>query len=266
MRYTLMHISDLHAGPAFHADAAAAATRQAHELRPDLLIISGDLVQRAVFPGQWRAIRAYLDHLPEPRLVVPGNHDVPLLDGISRVFSPLRYYQRHISPDRTPIFTRPGLGVVGASSAHGLTIDAGWLYPRQFAALEQALASIDAAACKVVVFHHPLVDPPAKPRASKVGNARRVLKLLERQGVELFLCGHLHFSYIAEVQPASALDSSLIICQSGTTTSKRGRGPDKGKNSFHLIELDAQTIRIVPHFYDATARQFLPAAERVFTR
>ena len=69
MRHVLMHISDLHAGPPFRLKLAEQVAREAHELKPDLLVVSGDFVQRADFVNQWQTIAAYLKTLPEPRLV-----------------------------------------------------------------------------------------------------------------------------------------------------------------------------------------------------
>src|SRR6266540_2592211 len=69
-----MHISDLHAGPPFNPALAEQVAREAHELEPDLLVASGDFVQRADFVAQWRTIAAFLRTLPEPRLVVPGGN------------------------------------------------------------------------------------------------------------------------------------------------------------------------------------------------
>ena len=120
-----MHISDLHAGWPFRLELAEQVAREAHALRPDLVVISGDFVQRADFAVQWRVARGYLASLPQPQLVVPGNHDVPLVNVVNRLVNPLAQYRRNISPDLNPVFERPGLVVVGGCSAHGLTVDGG---------------------------------------------------------------------------------------------------------------------------------------------
>ncbi|NTU86208.1 MAG: metallophosphoesterase, partial [Chloroflexales bacterium] len=78
MPYRILHVSDLHVGPPFRQPIAEALVRQANEIRPDLLVISGDFVQRADFADQWRAAQELRAALPGPQLVVPGNHDVPL--------------------------------------------------------------------------------------------------------------------------------------------------------------------------------------------
>jgi 3',5'-cyclic AMP phosphodiesterase CpdA len=273
MRYTLMQISDLHAGPPFRQDIAEVVARQAHEVRPDLLIISGDFVQRAALPWQWNTITTYLETLPTPRLVVPGNHDVPLFDPLSRMFAPMRYYTRHISSDLTPTFDLPGLLVVGGNSAHGWTTDGGYVGRRQQQALGERFASASADTCRVMVLHHPVVQAPGNRHKSRISNAAAIWKLMQQWGVDLFLCGHVHFSFVDlcagpdGAPPAAALErQGIVIGQSGTTTSRRGRGVDRDKNSFNLIEIDEQHIRIQPHFYVPDAQRFEPIAERVFAR
>jgi 3',5'-cyclic AMP phosphodiesterase CpdA len=265
--YTLMHISDLHAGPPFNVRLAEQVASEAHALKPDLLVISGDFVQRADFAWQWRTIVAYLKTLPEPRLLVPGNHDVPLYNPFRRLFRSLDHYRRHISPDLNPVFELPGLVVAGGNTAHGLTVDGGLLKPDQMAAFERIFTRYPAGTCKVAVLHHHLVNPPGSHGRRKIQNAEAVVQLLDRCGVELLLCGHIHVSYVGttlDVRPD--LRQGTIICQSGTTTSRRGKSRERGKNSYNVIEIDDTVIRIGQHLYLEDAGRFVPVAEHVFPR
>lgn len=267
MRYTLMHISDLHAGPPFNEVAARQVVEEAHAIKPDLLVISGDFVQRADFIDQWRTICAYLRTLPEPRLVVPGNHDVPLFNILARLTHPLGRYRRYISPDLNPVFERPGLVVVGGCTAYGGINDGGYLSREQGATLERTFSSYPDSVCKVAVLHHHVIDPPGSARRNKIKNAEEAVELLDRCGVELLLCGHIHVSYVGttlDVRPD--LRQGTIICQSGTTTSRRGKNREQGKNSYNLIEIDEQVIRIGQHLYLEDIRRFAPVAEHIFPR
>ncbi|HEX5690567.1 MAG TPA: metallophosphoesterase, partial [Roseiflexaceae bacterium] len=241
--------------------------REAHDLRPDLLVISGDFVQRADFAAQWRAIAAFLKTLPEPRLMVPGNHDVPLFNPFNRVFRPLERYKRYISPELNPVFELPGLVVAGGNTAHGLTVDGGYLHPAQASTLEQIFTRYPPGTCKVAVFHHHVVNPPGSHDRRMIRNAKETVDLLDRCGVELLLCGHIHVSYVGttlDVRPD--LQRGTIICQSGTTTSRRGKGRERGKNSFNLIEIDDTVIRIGQHMYLESIGRFAAVAEHLFPR
>ena len=267
MRYVLMHVSDLHAGPPFNPRLAEQVAREAHELRPDLLIASGDFVQRADFVSQWRTITTFLKTLPEPRLVVPGNHDVPLFNPFNRLFRSLDRYKRYISADLNPVFELPGLAVVGGCTAHGMTIDGGYLSPAQAATLESKFSRVPPGACKVAVLHHHVVNPPGSHGRRMISNAKAAVDLLDRWGVELLLCGHIHVSYVGttlDVRPD--LRQGTIICQSGTTTSRRGKGRERGKNSYNVIEIEDNVIRIGQHMYLEDAGRFAPVAEHVFPR
>lgn len=265
MRYVLMHISDLHAGPPFNATLAAQVAQQAHELKPDLLVVSGDLVQRADIPSQWRTIRAYLKTLPSPQLIIPGNHDVPLYNPLARLLLPMFHYKRQISRDLNPVFELPGLVVVGGNSAHGLTVDGGRLTKNQMQRMERVFTRYPESACKVAVLHHHVINPPGNERRHKIVNADEAVEFLDRCGVDLLLCGHIHVSYVGttlDVRPD--LRKGTIICQSGTTTSRRGKLRERGKNSYNVIEIDEQAIRISQHLYLDDLHRFAPVAQHVF--
>lgn len=267
MRYVLMHVSDLHAGRPFRPALAEQVAREAHELKPDLLVVSGDYVQRADFPHQWELITRYLRTLPEPRLVVAGNHDVPLLNVYKRIFRPYDTYRRRISPDLNPVFERPGLAVVGGCSAHGLTMDGGYLSLDQRETMRRAFERQPAGTCKVAVLHHHVVNPPGSEKRKMISNAEQAVELLDQCDVELLLCGHVHMSYIGttlDVRPD--LRQGTIICQSGTTTSGRGKGRERGKNSYNVIEIEDHVIRIGQHMFLEDAGRFVPIAEHVFPR
>ncbi len=267
MRHVLMHISDLHAGPPFRVQLADQVARKAHDLKPDLLVISGDFVQRADFPNQWRVITSYLKSLPQPQLVVAGNHDVPLINPFNRLFRSYDMYKQHISPDLNPVFERPGLAVVGGCTAHGYTIDGGYLSAEQIATIERHFSRVPADACKVAVLHHHVINPPGAEGRNMISNADAAVQLLDRCGVELLLCGHIHVSYVGttlDVRPD--LRQGTIICQSDTTTSRRGKGRERGKNSYNVIEIEDHVIRIGQHMYIEDAGRFVPVAEHVFPR
>ena len=94
---TLVHISDLHFGRVDNA-LLAPLRELIGDMRPDAVVVSGDLTQRAR-SAQFRQARHYLDTLPKPQIVVPGNHDIPLYNVAARFFQPLVKYRRYITRD-----------------------------------------------------------------------------------------------------------------------------------------------------------------------
>ncbi|NTV65565.1 MAG: metallophosphoesterase [Oscillochloris sp.] len=267
MRHRILHISDLHAGPPFRPEVAQQLAAQAHELQPDLLVISGDFVQRADFAAQWQAANELRAALPTPQLVVPGNHDVPLFNAHLRLLNPLGRYRRHISREINPVFELPGLVVVGACTAHGLTVDGGRLSRAQAAALRGILARYGPEVCKVVVWHHPVFTPPGIHKNRTMRGADAAMELLDECGAALLLCGHVHVSYIGSTLDLNPhLRQGTIICQSGTTTSRRGHGREHGQNTCNLIEIAQSQIQISQLRHNPEARRFEPFAEHRFPR
>src|SRR6267143_7245922 len=106
---TLVHLSDLHFGRVDERliDPLISAVT---EINPDLVAVSGDLTQRAR-SHQFREARAFLDALPQPQIVVPGNHDVPLHNLFTRFLQPLYKYRRYITNDLQPFFTDEEIAV-----------------------------------------------------------------------------------------------------------------------------------------------------------
>jgi 3',5'-cyclic AMP phosphodiesterase CpdA len=267
VRHRILHISDVHVGPPFRAEIAAKLAEQAHRLKPDLLVISGDFVQRADHPEQWRAAQELRAALPTPQLVVPGNHDVPLYNVHLRLLNPLGRYRHYISRDLNPVFELPGLVVVGACTAHGLTVDGGRLSAGQAAALRRTLGRYTGDTCKVVVWHHPVVNPPGIHKRREMDGADAAMTLLDELDAELLLCGHIHVSYVGNtLDVARDLRQGTIICQSGTTTSRRGYGREQGKNSCNLIEIEDHAIRVSQLLYLDEVGSFVPVAEHAFPR
>ena len=83
----IAHISDLHFGTEQPA-VAQGLLDDLLEIKPDLVVNSGDLTQRARV-RQFMAARTFMNRIPFPQLTVPGNHDIPFYDVMMRFFSPL---------------------------------------------------------------------------------------------------------------------------------------------------------------------------------
>ena len=123
MARTIVHLSDLHFGrvdpailPALRRAVAVAA--------PDLVAVSGDITQRARI-AEFKAAAHFLETLPAPLLVVPGNHDLPLYNVLLRWLSPLDRYRRFITSDLAPFYEDAEIAVLGVNTARALTFKDG---------------------------------------------------------------------------------------------------------------------------------------------
>ncbi len=228
---------------------------------PTLLVVSGDFTQRAR-RAQFAAAAAYLARLPTPRLVVPGNHDVPLYDVARRFFHPLDRYRRLISDDLAPRFQDDRLLVMGLNTARSLTWTGGRIAASQLDTLQ---AQVNAAApdlFKVVVTHHPFIPSPRDPEGDIVQGAERALARLETLGVDMLLAGHLHRAYHDDVRSShKTIRRSILSIQAGTATSTRRRGEP---NAYNWITISPELVTVTVRAWNG--QQFEDSLVTRYTR
>lgn len=260
---TIAHISDPHFGTEDPVVAAAllAELDGSNGPRPSLVALSGDLTQRAR-PHQFRAARRFLDQLPQPYLVVPGNHDVPLYDLVARFFRPLERYRRGIGEPLMPIFVDEEIAVVGVNTAHGFTFKGGRITRAMAEAVRDALMPFDAG-WQVLVAHHPFVLPDRAniETSDRVRGADTAIRLLEEARVEMILTGHLHVAYSSDPTAFRSADRAIIEVHAGTCMSTRRRGEPNGYN---LVTLDGEDATIEHRVWDGA--RFVTGTTRSYRR
>lgn len=218
----IAHISDLHFGKEDPA-VAEALLADLSARAPVLVAVSGDLTQRAR-AREFRAARAFLDRLPGVTLVVPGNHDVPLWDVVSRFARPLRNYRRHLTPELAPFFHQEDLAVMGVNTARSWTFKNGRISWEQIEQIRARFAPLPERVFKVLVTHHPFVPSPGDPDPAVVGRGFHALQAAEAAGVDLLLAGHLHLGFSGDVRAHHlSIRRSMLVAQAGTATSLRTR-------------------------------------------
>ena len=252
---TLVHASDLHFGridPSVIAPLADAIVAAA----PDLIAISGDFTQRAK-PSEFVAARAFLDALQPPKLLVPGNHDVPLWNVGARVFSPLTRYRRFISDELEPEYEDEEMIVLGVNTARALAWGEGRINARQVSRIVDRLKAAPASAIRVIVTHHPFDLPPGVSESRLLGRARMAMAALARVNADLFLSGHLHLSHTSHSVDRYRIEGhSALIVQAGTV-SMRGRGEQP---SFNLLRIHRPEIGLARMAWDVESRRFVEVA------
>ncbi|MBF0325761.1 MAG: metallophosphoesterase [Alphaproteobacteria bacterium] len=225
----IAHLSDLHFGRT--DDQVVAALR--HDLeqhRPDLVIVSGDLTQRAR-TAQFAQARAFLESLPAPSLVVPGNHDLaPLYRPLARLFAPRAKFARHLPDhDESPVWTDERLVVVGLDSTRHLRWKSGKLRDHHLDHVDQVLAETPASHCRIAFLHHP-------PSTAKAGHP---FASLAERGIDLVLAGHVHHAHIELIHAGH--HRSCVLVQASTACSTRLR---EDANGYALIRVGMPAITV----------------------
>jgi 3',5'-cyclic AMP phosphodiesterase CpdA len=237
---SIVHLSDLHFGRITER-VIAPLIEAITNIRPDVVAVSGDLTQRAR-ARQFTQARAFLDRLPTPQIVVPGNHDVPLHNVAVRFLRPLRNYRRYITDDLRPFYHDAEIAVLGVNTARSLTIKEGRLNEEQVAWMSDCLSACDPGVVKIVVTHHPFDVPEGHDERQMVGRARMAMEALARCGADLFLAGHLHVSHTSHSATRYKITGhSALVVQAGTAASARGRGE---ANSFNAVRIDRAQIEV----------------------
>jgi 3',5'-cyclic AMP phosphodiesterase CpdA len=252
---TIVHLSDIHFGR-FDERLVAPLVRAIQEIAPDLVAISGDLTQRAR-RGQFAQARAFLDQLPTPRLVVPGNHDVPLFNLAARFLNPYGGYRRHIAHDLEPVFEDAEMVAVGLNSARSLPFHGGGrLNEPQVARAAARLRSAPPGAVRIVVTHHPFDLPEGHGDEELIGRSGMAMPELAAAGADLFLAGHLHVSHVGHTaERYQTPGHSALVVQAGTL-STRGRGE---VNTLNVVRLAPSRITIERYGWNDAAQAFQPA-------
>lgn len=228
------HVSDLHVG-AHVAAGVDAFVADVHAAAPDLTVVTGDLTMRAR-AGQFRQARALLDRLPVPRLVVLGNHDVPLLSP-ARLVAPYRRYRTWVETDLDPCVDVLGLRALGLQSMPRWRWKSGRVSRRQARLVVELLGGAPAGAVRLLALHH----PPFGHGPARIVGRGALRRDVAAARVDLVLAGHTHrpTSRRIPVVGRDGVPHPLVEVVAGTATSRRTRGVGR---SWTVIRVDADSV------------------------
>lgn len=252
MTLRIAHISDIHFGGE-NVEAVAATREWLVAQSPDLTLITGDLTQFGE-PAEFAAAAAWLEQLPGPRLVTPGNHDAPYLAWGQRLFTPFARFRDAIGQVDGQVFRGPGIAVSGVNTARGAQARMNWskgqIARRQVKGAIADLAGVAPETLRIVACHHPLTELTGGPMTARVWGGTRAAQEFAEEGVDLVLSGHIHVPFVL----AYPFGDGRTLAVGAGTLSLRERGAPPG---FNLIEADRAAIRIAALTW--TGSKFEPA-------
>jgi 3',5'-cyclic AMP phosphodiesterase CpdA len=257
---TLIHLSDLHFGRVDETVVEPLVSEVVGR-KPDVVVVSGDLTQRAR-SEEFREAREFLDSLPSPQIVVPGNHDVPLYNVLARFFQPLDKYRRYITDDLEPFHADDEIAVMGVNTARSLTVKDGRINEQQVARIRERMCHLPDELTKIIVTHHPFDLPEGHADRDLLGRARMAMEALASCGADLLLAGHLHVSHTGHTAERYKIKGhSALVVQAGTATSTRGRGET---NSFNVIRVKHPHVNVQRLSWQPERKLFAPASTETF--
>jgi 3',5'-cyclic AMP phosphodiesterase CpdA len=242
----LFHVSDLHFGR--EDKAALAWFKQAvEEERPDAVICTGDLTQRAR-REEFAAASAYLETMPVPVTVEPGNHDLPYFNPIERFFNPYKRYGRLERLIERPLDIK-NVVVVPLKTTARFQLRHNWSWGVVGrGALARTLALMKSVApghVKLVACHHPLVDKQGLHSSGKTIRGREALEALAGAGADAVLSGHVHDPFVMEME----IGGRVIRKIGAGTLSERVRDSAPSFNELRIS--DAGEIEVEHRWMDA---------------
>ncbi len=279
MTVQLLHLSDLHFGGLAALDQIEGLEQMLPDLRPDAVVVTGDLSQRARH-GEFQRARALVQTAVRtaPVLVIPGNHDVawwtrPLIPfGKEPLYAK---YARYFGADLAPTLTLPGAGggggggaiIASALTSHGVAWGSltlrlrdlavkGHLPKRELARVRGLFEAAPREQARVLAVHHNVLRGDISKRMG-LARWRQAQRRIVASGAEVVLCGHDH-------QEGAELLGGRVVVSTAGTLCKRTRGGRP--SSFNFVTIEPTAVHITYFRWDVESRRFRASDTVAFAR
>lgn len=244
---TLIHISDLHFGK-IDISRVQPLLNVINKINPDMVVISGDLTQRAK-ESEFQDAKKFIEDLKRPVFIVPGNHDISLYNPFIRFFTPFKNFKKYISKDLSPLYVDKEIALIGINSVNRFNITAGRIKKRHIREITSHIKGLHPDIIKIAVCHHPFDVPPKDDVRhyihKVVARSKMAVRSLSKHNVDIFLSGHLHVHYITDTTIRYKIkDYKGLLIQAGTAISNRRRGEPV---SFNVLIIDGNQL-VIDHY------------------
>lgn len=268
---TILQCSDLHFGHDVDLDQVTGLEDLAREIKPTVVVIAGDITQRARH-GEFQRALVFVQALRQvaPTLVVPGNHDVQWwTTPFDLIGAGAKYekYRRYFGDDLTPTLVVEDAIFCGVLSSYGVHAGSmtanlndmavkGHLPLRETERAALRFAEEDAKLLRVMVTHQNVLRGNISQRMG-LARPHEAWRNIMATGVDLVLCGHDH------EEGAGTLPNGAVVSTSSTHTSRtRGRRP----SGCNVVTVDDSRITVCHYIWSPAERRFEVGPSTVFPR
>jgi 3',5'-cyclic AMP phosphodiesterase CpdA len=220
----IAQLADIHFG-AEDAEAIKYAKQIIGDEAPDIIAVCGDVTQRGKRVEFQKAL-GFLNGFQPPVLVVPGNHDVPLLNMASRFKAPFKRFEKFLGGFDDVVSVKAHT-VLGINSARGWQARQNWA--EGSVNLDRLRRGLERHRPSILMAHHPFTQPPGARLRVETRRGKRALSLAANLGVKLILTGHVHEP---SVTMPSDREGTPISISCGTLSSRLRQSPP----SLNIIE------------------------------
>jgi 3',5'-cyclic AMP phosphodiesterase CpdA len=256
----LLHISDTHFGTE-EPPVVAALQALSGDLKPDALVLSGDITQRAR-RAQFEAARRFCDSLGISRvLTLPGNHDIPLYNVAARLVSPYAGYIAAFGSNLEPEIEWDDVVLLGVNTTRPMRHKDGEVSAKQINRVVERLHKARREQLRVVVTHQPACVMREEDEKDRLHGGEAAVQAWSRAGADLVLGGHIHLPFVSDLCARVRNTPRAMYCvQAGTAVSHRVR--HGSPNSVNVIRWrppapgEARFCRVERWDYDLADQRF----------
>jgi 3',5'-cyclic AMP phosphodiesterase CpdA len=252
---TLLQVSDPHFGTE-RPPVVDALMRLALREKPDVLLLSGDITQRAR-RSQFEAAHAFVQQTRiKTVLAIPGNHDIPLYNLWARIAHPYRGYTRCFGGELEPSHESADLLLLCVNTTRPWRHKHGEVSPEQIERVAARLRAARPEQLRIVVTHQPVHVIRESDEKNLLRGHRDAIAGWARAGADLVLGGHIHLAHVRPLAERVAGAAGWSV-QAGTAVSHRVR---HGRaNSVNLLRWDGGRCGVERWDHDAQRGEFVCA-------
>jgi 3',5'-cyclic AMP phosphodiesterase CpdA len=256
----ILQISDPHFGTE-QPHVMRALLQLAREQQPEVILLTGDITQRAR-RSQFAAAARFVSQLPAPVLAVPGNHDIPLFNLVARALNPYGNYKRAFGNNLEPEYESDGLLVLCLNTSRPSRHKDGEVNRTQIARVAERLSRAKPDQLRMIMQHHPVRAREQADLSNLLIGHEQAVPTWVDAGLDLLIGGHIHLPYVWPLHGHQGESGRRgWTAQAGTALSTRVRAgiPNSVNLIVHHCDQGAHDCRVERWDYIAEQDLFLPA-------